>query len=166
MKFFFDNNLSMNLTQGMKSFGEDVVHLKEIFPEETDDTEWLKYIGEKKLILITRDLRVRQNPVERNALLKYKVGAFFLGGKNLDRCKIIRQVVKNWPRIKEYASKTKPPFACLVHGSRRTFLLCRSVQADTVTWRCRRQSTQTCRLSPFQDDLLRWIGPEMLSVSL
>ena len=111
MKFFFDNNLSINLTQGMKSFGEDVVHLKEIFPEETDDTEWLKYIGEKKLILITRDLRVRQNPVERNALLKYKVGAFFLGGKNLDRCKIIRQVVQNWPRIKEYASKTKPPFA-------------------------------------------------------
>jgi predicted nuclease of predicted toxin-antitoxin system len=45
MKFFFDNNLSEKLTRGMKAFGEDVVHLKEIFPGGAPDPEWLKYVG-------------------------------------------------------------------------------------------------------------------------
>jgi predicted nuclease of predicted toxin-antitoxin system len=111
MKFFFDNNLSEKLTKGMKAFGEDVVHLKEIFPEDAADTDLLKYIGENGLVLITRDERVRYNPGEKTALIKHKVGAFFLGGKNLDRCKLIEQVVRNWLRIKEYARKGQPPYA-------------------------------------------------------
>lgn len=32
MRFFFDNNLSPGLARGMKGFGEDVVHLTEVFP--------------------------------------------------------------------------------------------------------------------------------------
>lgn len=111
MKFFFDNNLSENLTKGMQAFGEDVVHLKEIFAEDALDTEWLKHIGENGLVLITRDERVRWNPAEIKALRNHKVGAFFLGGKNLNRCKLIQQVVRNWPRIKEYARKGRPPYA-------------------------------------------------------
>jgi predicted nuclease of predicted toxin-antitoxin system len=111
MKFFFDNNLSILLVKGMKEFGEDVIHLKEIFEEKTEDSEWLKDIGEKRYILITKDLRIRHNPAEIEALRKYKVGAFFLGGKNLNRCRLIQQVVRNWPRIKELAEKSSPPYA-------------------------------------------------------
>ena len=84
MRFFVDNNLSQKLAKGMAAFGEDVIHLKEEFPEETIDTEWLKYVGEEGLVLITRDEAIRRNPAELAALREYKVGAFFLGGKNLD----------------------------------------------------------------------------------
>ena len=111
MKFFFDNNLSTKIVQGLKAFGEQVVHLKESFPEETEDVVWLKYVGESGLILITRDESVRWNPAEIAALREYKVATFFLGGKNLDRCRLIQQVIRNWPRIKEYSSKYQPPFA-------------------------------------------------------
>lgn len=111
MKFFLDNNLSENLAQGLKSFGEDVIHLKDMFNEDTEDQIWLKQIGQKKMFLITRDERIRRNPFELNALKTYKVGAFFLGGKNLGRCKIIQQVVRNWPRIKELSARKNPPFA-------------------------------------------------------
>jgi predicted nuclease of predicted toxin-antitoxin system len=38
MKFFVDNNLSPQLAKGMKAFGEDVIHITEIFPHNTDDT--------------------------------------------------------------------------------------------------------------------------------
>jgi predicted nuclease of predicted toxin-antitoxin system len=111
MKFFLDNNLSENLAQGLKIFGEDVIHLKDMFNEDTEDQIWLEQIGQKKMYLITRDERIRRNPFELNALKTYKVGAFFLGGKNLGRCKIIQQVVRNWPRIKELSARKKPPFA-------------------------------------------------------
>ena len=97
MRFFFDNNISQHLTDGIKAFGEDVIHLKEIFPQDTSDAEWLKYIGERQFVLITRDERVRRNPAELSALRIYKVGAFFLGGKNLNKCKLIQQFVGTGP---------------------------------------------------------------------
>ena len=110
MRFFFDNNVSLHLVNGMRAFGENVIHLQEKFPENTDDVIWLKHLGENKMVLITRDEKIRWNPAERDAFRKHKVGAFFLSGKNLDRCRMIQQVVKNWPRIKEYARKSKPPY--------------------------------------------------------
>ena len=110
MKFFFDNNLCIHLVKGLKAFGEDVVHLKELFKEDEQDIVWLKYIGENNIFLITRDERVRFNPKELLTLKQYNVGAFFIGGKKLNKCNIIQQVVRNWPRIKEYSRKTRKPF--------------------------------------------------------
>jgi predicted nuclease of predicted toxin-antitoxin system len=109
--FFFDNNVSKKIVEGLKAFGEEVVHLQEKFPEDSTDIQWLRYVGENGLVLITRDERVRWNPAEIAAIKKFKVATFFLGGSHLDRCKLIQQVVRNWPRIKELSGKTQPPFA-------------------------------------------------------
>ncbi len=109
--FFFDNNVSKKIVEGLKAFGEEVVYLQDKFLEDSPDIEWLQYVGEKGLVLITRDEKVRWNPAEITAIKKFKVVTFFLGGKNLNRCKLIQQVVKNWPRIKELSEKTQPPFA-------------------------------------------------------
>lgn len=111
MRFFFDNNLSPGLAKGMQAFGEDVVHLTEIFPEDTDDAEWLANIGSHGWFLVTRDKRIRYRPAERTALREHGVGAFFMGGKNQNRCQLIQQLVRNWPRIKDQAAKTPVPFA-------------------------------------------------------
>jgi hypothetical protein len=121
MKFFIDNNLSRHLAQGMSSFGEDVVHLKDQFPEDTEDVKWLKYIGQNRFVLITRDEQIRWKPAEIEALRKYKVDAFFLGGKKLNRCKIIQLLIRHWPRIKEYAQKTKAPYAFRIPPSGTKF---------------------------------------------
>lgn len=117
MSFFFDNNLSPQLSQGLKAFGEDVIHLKELFDEDEEDPIWLEYVGTNGHVLITRDDRVRRNPSEVEAIREHRVGAFFLGGKNRSRCELIQQVVRNWPRIKETAKKTNVPFAFRVPPS-------------------------------------------------
>lgn len=122
MTFFFDNNLSEHLVNGLKAFGEDVVHLKEMFEEQEPDASWLKQIGDKRFFLVTRDERVRFNPIELSALKQNNVGAFFVGGKNLTRCAIIQQVVRNWPRIKELSAKTKLPFLYRIPPSGTKFV--------------------------------------------
>ena len=114
MTFFVDNNLSKPLVRGMKGFGENVVHLTEHFEPDADDTEWLYFIGSKGWFLITRDHRIRYRPNELAVLKESKVGAFFLGGKQRSKCDLIQQVVRNWPRIKQYAGKIQPPFAFIV----------------------------------------------------
>lgn len=95
----------------MRSFGENVDHLQDHFPGDAPDTEWLEYIGREDFILITRDDRIRRNPLEMQALKQYGVGAFFLGGKNRSRWDLVRQLVRNWDQIKEYSEKTRRPFA-------------------------------------------------------
>lgn len=117
MKFFFDNNLGENLAKGLKAFGEDVMHLKDRFREDAPDNEWLKYIGQNGIFLVTRDEKVRHRPIEVQALKQNGVGAFFLGGKNRTRCELIQQVVRNWPRMKQLASDTDRPFAFRVPPS-------------------------------------------------
>ena len=109
--FFIDNSLSHHLANGMRAFGEDVFHLTDCFPADVPDTTWLEYAGKKGLVVITKDERLRYNPAERAALLEHKVGAFFMGGKNLNRCGQIQQAVRNWPKMKEFAKKTQPPYA-------------------------------------------------------
>lgn len=121
MRFFIDNNLSEKLAKGMKEFGEDVVHLKEFFAEDADDEVWLRRIGDEGWFLITRDDKVRYRPSEIQALRNHQVGAFFLGGKNRTRCELIRQLVRNWPRIKEYARKERRPFAYRIPPSGTKF---------------------------------------------
>ncbi len=119
--FFFDNNISKKIVEGLKAFGEEVVHLQEKFPEDSPDVEWLRYIGEQGFVLITKDEKVRWNPAELATIKKFKVGTFFLGGKNLDRCKQVQQVIRNWPRIKELSGKTRPPFVYRIPQSGTKF---------------------------------------------
>jgi hypothetical protein len=111
MRFFFDNNLSPHLANGMRAFQEDVTHLIDHFPEGVKDVDWLPVVAGNKWPLVTRDERIRKNPAELMAIRKHSVGAFFLGGKNRSRCELIQQLVRNWPRMKELAVKTNPPFA-------------------------------------------------------
>jgi len=121
MKYFVDNNLSPKLAHGMRAFGESVDHLTDHFPEDAQDTEWLEYIGQNEMFLITRDDAIRRNPAEIQALRHYRVGAFFIAGKNRTRCDIILQVVRNWPRIKEFSTRLNRPFAFRVPPSGTKF---------------------------------------------
>lgn len=113
MNFFFDNNLSSKLAKAMNLLEQegDVVHLTEEFPSDAKDEDWLKYVGIKGMILITRDKRIRRHAAELRAFKIHKVRAFILGGKNPDIWQIIKQIINNWLKIKNLASKTKPPFA-------------------------------------------------------
>ena len=105
----------------MREFGEDVDHLLDHFAAGASDEEWLPYVGDNQLTLITRDNRIRWKPAELTALREHKVGAFFLGGKNRSRCDLIRQLVRNWHRIKAFAESEHRPFALRVPPSGTRF---------------------------------------------
>ncbi|MBN1273425.1 MAG: DUF5615 family PIN-like protein [Candidatus Aminicenantes bacterium] len=113
MKFFFDNNLSNKIAQAMDLLDQEVEvkHLTDIFNQNTQDSEWLKYIGENKMILLTKDRKILKNVAEKQAIRRYKVGAFILTAKNLPIWEIIRSIVNKWEEMKQLASTSKKPFA-------------------------------------------------------
>ena len=81
MRFFVDNNLSPQLANGMRAFGEDVIHITEIFPDDTHDTEYLSRVGSEGWFLVTRDNRIRYRPAERTARKEHQVGGVLHGRK-------------------------------------------------------------------------------------
>ncbi|MBM3214900.1 hypothetical protein FJZ36_08300 [Candidatus Poribacteria bacterium] len=117
MRFFIDEDLGKPLADGMKGFGENVTHLLDEYPAGTADVAWLQDVGQRGWLIVTRDERIRYRPAERATLTRCRVGAFFLGGKNLTHCQLVQQLVRNWPRMKELAANTQKPFAYRVPPS-------------------------------------------------
>lgn len=108
---------------GMRAFGENVEHLIERYPTgDPGDEVWMRDIGQDGLIWVSRDLRIRHNAAVLDLVREHRIGGFWLGGKNLPHCNMVRQLVRNWPRMKDLADKTAPPFIFVVppHGALST----------------------------------------------
>jgi hypothetical protein len=117
MKFFFDENLGKQLSDGFKCFGEDTCHLLDYYDPGTKDEIWLEEIGKKGWILITKDRRIRRRPLEIEALKTNNVGAFFLSGKSMGKWESIKQLVQSWEKIQEIAKNNPRPFAFQINRS-------------------------------------------------
>jgi predicted nuclease of predicted toxin-antitoxin system len=118
MKFFFDENTSPNVAEGLKGFGEPVMYVTDRFSRGTQDRVLLQFVAENDMVFVTRDNRVRFNPLELVTIKDYGVGAVILKGKEMNRWNQIRQIIKAWPRIVDLSGKTPKPFALCVrfHG--------------------------------------------------
>ena len=82
MKFFFDNNLAPKIAKGLNGFvspDHKVIHLKEQFPANTDDVDWMRKLAqEEDLIIVTADVRIGKNPQEIEAWKQAGHTIFFL----------------------------------------------------------------------------------------
>jgi hypothetical protein len=82
VKFFFDNNLAPKIAKGLNGFvspDHKVIHLKEQFPANTDDVDWMRKLAqEEDLIIVTADVRIGKNPQEIEAWKQAGHTIFFL----------------------------------------------------------------------------------------
>lgn len=72
MKIFIDANLSPRIAKALNALSEgdypQVVHLWERFGRSAPDTEWLSALSrEGDRVVVSGDLRIKQNPHERAA---------------------------------------------------------------------------------------------------
>jgi hypothetical protein len=83
-RFFADED-SLGLGKALNARRGGVVYpghpdLPEI-PRQTLDDRWLPVIGEKRLIVISRDRHIRTRPVERMLWQRHRVRGFILSGR-------------------------------------------------------------------------------------
>jgi len=97
IKFFVDANIGRNLVEGLQKLGPtNIEHIHDNFKEGEIDEVWLEYVGKNGLVLITRDKMIRKNPKQKEALLRYGIVAFFLGGTNAGITDIGKQLMTAW----------------------------------------------------------------------
>lgn len=110
-RFFVDEN-DLALGAALATARADVVHpghkkLPEV-PRRTPDETWLPIVGDRRLVVITRDKKIRRRPVERRAWFEHAVRGFALTGKTSQSTwDSLRIIARKWDEIEEMV-ETRP----------------------------------------------------------
>jgi len=100
-----------------------VVAHDEVFARDTTDEAWLPVVGERDWILITKDQRIRKHPLQRQALRRARVRAFFFTGGNVTGPEMAEIVASRLATILKLAKATPAPFQARITGSGRVSLI-------------------------------------------
>jgi PIN like domain len=118
LKVFLDNNLSPYLALALNALlepeGDQVVHLRDRFPPDTEDLVWIEALSaEVGWIVISADRRIHRNRLEREAWRRSRLVVSFLSSqwRRLRNVEIAWRLLRWWPRIEEQARLITPPAA-------------------------------------------------------
>lgn len=112
VRFFIDADL-LGVGKALARVRKDVVHPGHPrcpqIRTDTPDSEWLPLVGESGWIAISRNKRIRYNPVENRLLRRHGVRAIFLTGRSemtsWDRLVLI---VRHWDAIEASLDEPGP----------------------------------------------------------
>lgn len=126
---FLDECLgSTDVPAALRALGCDVQLLRESFPADTPDPEWLREAGLRGWVVLTKDDRIRRPHVELEALLRAGVAAFVLTGGNLTGAATARAFVLAHARIRKLVRDYVRPFIAAVDASGRVRFLTEAVR--------------------------------------
>lgn len=129
MKFFLDNNLSPKLAHALHLMVQpehEVVHLRDRFPADTKDPDWMRALaGEPELVIVTADVRIRRNPHEVEAWREAGHTTFFLkpGWTHLPFWEQASKLTKCFPEFLKLAGQARRGafFTVTVNGKIEAF---------------------------------------------
>jgi hypothetical protein len=77
--FFIDRSLGGHVVaDGLRGSGEKVRVHDDLFAQDTDDEVWLADVGQRRWVVLTKDVLIRRDSLQRRALLAANVAAFVL----------------------------------------------------------------------------------------
>jgi hypothetical protein len=69
--------------EALRTAGVEVRVLDELFPQGTQDVDWLREAGANRWVVITRDDRIRYNQLERQAVIATRLRFFSITSSSL-----------------------------------------------------------------------------------
>ena len=114
MKFIFDHCIAKAMSKGLAEFTRDreieIHHLGELFPANTPDLVWIPRLRDEGYILVSGDIRITKNPVEREAWREAGFTAFFLddGWSTRGFWPKVLELVRWWPTVMDTAKTCAP----------------------------------------------------------
>ncbi len=98
-------------------------HMEE-FPEfdtvgEISDAQWLGEIGQRGWLILSRDLRIRYNQAEKQAIKDSRASFFAITAKKASSKELASIVVKAMNRVVTFAEQHDPPFIARIYRDGR-----------------------------------------------
>ncbi len=112
--YFVDRSLgNKHVANDLLSAGEIVEVHDEHFAQNAPDEEWLPFVGKKKWVVLTKDIRIRY--LLKWAVEKAKVRVFILVAKDLRGDQMAKAFSLAIRRIERMARKHHAPFIAKVY---------------------------------------------------
>jgi len=122
MKFMLDHNLSPLLARALNELsggsGNEVVALRDKFPQGTKDAQWMGQLGgEGGWAVVCGDRGILADSIELKAWRESKLTIFFLarGWSSFDHWAKAAKLIKCWPKIESQARDVLPGVSYIVH---------------------------------------------------
>ena len=115
--FFVDRALGRkSVPVALQAAGEIVEVHADHFPAAAPDADWLRVVGARGWIVLSKDKRIRYRRNETQALQTARVRAFFLASsKNVTGPEMGEIFVRCLPAMKRLLAGTSPPFIAHVY---------------------------------------------------
>jgi hypothetical protein len=98
--FFVDRSFGGRIVAGkLAEAGHLVEPHDKHFPQDAEDTTWIRGCGTRQWVILSKDVRIRSNDLEREALLTSGTSAFFLGRRDLTGPQMGDAILAAMPRI-------------------------------------------------------------------
>ena len=126
MKFFIDNCLPPRVARSLHGFVQDqghlVVHLRDRFPPDTPDEDWIAALAQEgEWVVITADQNINKKPVQRMAWQDSGLTGFFLKKGWMDGPEEqAARLIKIFALMVDIATSNPPGTSILVQGGATT----------------------------------------------
>ncbi len=111
-EFFVDRSLGKSIVVALRAAGLTVHSMAEVYGEERaqrlPDEVWLRDVGEKGWVVLTKDDAIRRRPAERDAMVAAAVRVFCLTTAQLRGAEQAERLVTNRHRIVRRSRKPGP----------------------------------------------------------
>ncbi|MGH7902033.1 MAG: hypothetical protein ACRENZ_09885 [Thermodesulfobacteriota bacterium] len=111
--FFLDRALGKRfIVQALSKHNPEIIVkvLDDYFESNVADEEWLRFVGHKGWIAITKDKRIRYRTPALEVIRKEKVKLFIFTKGNLTGQQMGEILIKAIPKVKTFLAKYEPPF--------------------------------------------------------
>jgi hypothetical protein len=112
-----------DVAEALRAAGCRVELHDDYFTPTTKDTEWLRAIGERRWILLSKDFSIARNELERITLFESGVRAFLLTEQDLPGSAMATAFVRAVRRMRHIARDERPPFIARVSASGKVKVL-------------------------------------------
>jgi predicted nuclease of predicted toxin-antitoxin system len=109
--FFVDRCLGRyDVAKALRAAGAAVEVHDDHFPQDLGDEELLAEVGRQNWIFVTKDRRIKQRTLEREALIKAKVRSFVLNSKGDTGPQMGESLVRALSAMNSMIARTPGPF--------------------------------------------------------
>lgn len=109
--FFIDRSLGgKTVPASLRSVGLQVEAHSDHFADDAPDIVWLYECGQKDWVVLAKDRNIKRNPLEREALFKAGIAAFFLTKADMTGEETAQAIVNGLHRIANLLEAERRPF--------------------------------------------------------
>jgi predicted nuclease of predicted toxin-antitoxin system len=126
--FFIDWCLGKSVANALIEAGAQVEHHGDYFAQNTPDPEWLKVVGDRGWVVLTKDGAIGTNVLESRAIARAGSRVFILVSGNLSRQQMSALFVGVLPKLTKFNQGNQAPFIAKIYKDGRVELWRNQIQ--------------------------------------